>query len=155
MEGAARYDRKLIVEVAVCGAREIEVAVIGNEEPRASVPGEIVPVNEFYDYDAKYLSDETELIVPAAVSAPVAERLRIYAVKAFRALECAGMARVDFLLRNRDSKVYVSEINTIPRVYRKEHVSKAVGGFGDPLLRVDRASDSACLDTSWGGTRRG
>ena len=114
MEAAAGYDRKLIVEAAVSRAREIEVAVIGNEEPRASVPGEIVPANEFYDYDAKYLSDETELIVPAVLPAPVAERLKIYALKAFRALECAGMARVDFLLTGRDSKVYVSEINTLP-----------------------------------------
>ena len=114
MEQAAGYDRKLLVEAAVTGAREIEVAVIGNDEPRASVPGEIVTANEFYDYEAKYLSDETELVVPASLPAPITERLRIYALKAFRALECVGMARVDFLLRDRDNKVFVSEINTVP-----------------------------------------
>ena len=114
MELAAGYDRKLIVEAGVIDAREIEVAVIGNEEPKASVPGEIVSGNEFYDYNAKYLRDDTQLIVPASLPAPVAERLRVYALKAFRALQCAGMARVDFLVRERDNKVFVSEINTLP-----------------------------------------
>ena len=90
MEQAAGYDRKLLVEAAVTGAREIEVAVIGNDEPRASVPGEIVTANEFYDYEAKYLSDDTELVVPASLPAPITERLRIYALKAFRALGVRG-----------------------------------------------------------------
>ena len=132
MEYAARYDRKLIVEAAITGAREIEVAVIGNEEPKASVPGEIVSANEFYDYDAKYLNEETQLLVPAPLSAPIAERLRVYALKTFRALECSGMVRVDFLLRDRDNKMFVSEINTVPGFTEKSMFPRLWEASGIP-----------------------
>lgn len=110
---AARYDRKILVEKAV-DAREIECSVLGNDRPEASVPGEVVPVNEFYDYEAKYIKEGSELIIPAKLTKRQAERVRVVAVAAFQAVECAGMARVDFLMERQTGKVFVSEINTIP-----------------------------------------
>ncbi len=110
---AARYDRKLLVERAV-DAREIEVSVLGNDEPVASIPGEIVPCNEFYDYAAKYLDGESELLIPAPISAETAELIRQYALEAYLAIDCAGMARVDFLLDRHTDQVYINELNTLP-----------------------------------------
>lgn len=114
MDQAARYDRKLLVEQAVPEAREVEVAVLGNDDPAASVPGEIIPCHEFYDYSAKYLDGATRLVVPADLPPVLAERLRELSLEAFRALDCAGLARVDFLVSGRDLEVYVSELNTLP-----------------------------------------
>ncbi len=113
MDLAARYDRRLVVERGV-DARELECSVLGNDEPEASVPGEIVPAREFYDYEAKYASAETRLLIPAPVSAEVAAAVRELAVKAFLALDCAGMARVDFFLERGSDRLLVNEINTIP-----------------------------------------
>jgi len=110
---AAQYDRKILVEEAI-DAREIEVSVLGNDEPMASVPGEIVPCNEFYDYAAKYIDDDSELLIPAAISPALTHRVQELAVRAFQAIDCAGMARVDFLLERDTDRVYVSELNTIP-----------------------------------------
>jgi D-alanine-D-alanine ligase len=110
---AARYDRKILVEHAVVG-REIECAVLGNEHPEASVPGEIVPVNEFYDYDAKYVKEGSKVIIPARLTHRQARRIQEYSVRAFQAIDCAGMARVDFLLDRLAGKIFVNEINTIP-----------------------------------------
>ena len=110
---AARYDRKIIVERAV-DAREIECAVLGNDRPAASLPGEVIPVNEFYDYEAKYLKEGSKLIIPARLSGRQVREVRELAVRAFRSIDCAGMARVDFLLRRRDGKFFVNEINSIP-----------------------------------------
>jgi D-alanine-D-alanine ligase len=114
MAEAFGYGRKVVVEVAVEGAREIEVAVLGNDEPVASVPGEIVPVGHgFYDYDAKYLDDEgAELVIPAPLDETTTVEIQRMAVAAFGALQCAGMARVDFFLG--DDGPVVNEINTIP-----------------------------------------
>ncbi|MBR9976789.1 MAG: D-alanine--D-alanine ligase [Bacteroidetes bacterium] len=111
---AAQFDRKVLVEEAVVEAREIEVAVLGNEHPVVSVPGEVVPCNAFYDYDAKYVDGATQLHVPADLPDPLAERIRSLALLAFRALECEGMARVDFLLSRRDDALFLNEVNTIP-----------------------------------------
>ncbi len=111
---AARFDHKIVVEQGVEQAREIEVAVLGNREPEASVPGEILPAAEFYDYDAKYHNALTRLSIPADLPAPVAERVRVQALRAFKVLECAGLARVDFLLRGTDNRIFVSEVNTLP-----------------------------------------
>ena len=114
---AARYDRKLLVEVAVPAAREIEVSVLGNEEPIASVPGEVVPSREFYSYAAKYIDDgddASELLIPAPLSSEQTERVRDLAVRAYKAIDCAGMARADFLLSRETGELYVSEVNTIP-----------------------------------------
>ncbi len=110
---AAEFALKLIVERAVAG-REIEVSVLGNENPRASVPGEIVPHREFYDYAAKYLEEGTRLIIPAALKPAQVRRFQDYAVRGFRAIECTGMARVDFFLERRTGHIYLNEINTIP-----------------------------------------
>jgi D-alanine-D-alanine ligase len=113
LEEAARYDRKLVVEVAV-DAREIEVSVLGNDEPIASVPGEIVPCNEFYDYSAKYLDGESDLLIPAPLPAETADLVRRLATEAYLAIDCAGMARADFLLDRETGQVYVNEVNTLP-----------------------------------------
>lgn len=111
---AGRYDRKILVEQGVEGAREIEVAVLGNNEPRASVPGEIIPSNEFYDYDAKYVDGASESVIPARLPSSVVRKLQKMAIDAFQAVDCAGMARVDFLVVGKTGKIYFNEINTIP-----------------------------------------
>jgi D-alanine-D-alanine ligase len=110
---AARYDRRVLVEQGV-QAREIEVSVLGNEEPEASIPGEIVPGDEFYSYDAKYIHDTSELLIPAPIDEEMAEEARRLAVESFKAVDGAGMARVDFLLDKASGKLYLNEINTIP-----------------------------------------
>jgi D-alanine-D-alanine ligase len=111
LDEAARHDRKIVVERAV-QAREIEVSVLGNDEPRASLPGEIVYASEWYDYQTKYTEGEARLIVPAPLTPDLTERFRALAVAAFRAIDCAGMARVDFFLEG--DRILVNEINTIP-----------------------------------------
>ena len=114
---AARYDRKLLVEVAVVQAREIEVSVLGNDEPVASLPGEIVPSREFYSYAAKYLDDgeqASSLLIPAPLEPEMSDLIRRLAVKAYKAIDCTGMARADFLLSASTGELYVNELNTIP-----------------------------------------
>jgi D-alanine-D-alanine ligase len=114
LDAALAYDRKAVVEAAVA-AREIEVSVLGNDEPRASVPGEIVPDREFYDYDSKYSAESrTELVIPARIPDAVAEEVRRLGVAAFRAVDAAGYARVDFFLEKATGRLLVNEINTIP-----------------------------------------
>jgi D-alanine-D-alanine ligase len=110
---AACYDRKIIVEKGL-DAREIECSVLGNDQPKASVPGEIVPVNEFYDYEAKYVKEGSKLSIPAKLSRSQTRCVRDLAIRAFRAVDCAGMARVDFLLDRPSGKLFVNELNTIP-----------------------------------------
>ncbi|MCA9511258.1 MAG: D-alanine--D-alanine ligase [Myxococcales bacterium] len=110
---AARYDTKVLVEKGV-DAREIEVAVIGNEEPKASVPGEIVQEHAFYDYEAKYADDTTELVIPAKVDDALAERMRAMAIAAYKTLEGEGFARVDFLLDRGTGALYINELNSLP-----------------------------------------
>ena len=111
---AAEFDRKIVVEAAVPQAREIECAVLGNDEPQASVPGEVVPSREFYDYEAKYLDEGSTLVIPAKLEAAQTEQIQRLSIAAFRAVDAAGMARVDFLIDGRDARIYVSEVNTIP-----------------------------------------
>jgi D-alanine-D-alanine ligase len=113
LNAAARYDRRLLVEEAI-DAREIELSVLGNDHPIASLPGEVVPRREFYDYVAKYEDDDTQLIVPADLPPDKVSELQDLAVRAFVALDCAGMARADFLLDRGTLKVYANELNTIP-----------------------------------------
>ncbi len=113
LDEAARYDRKLVIEMAV-DAREIEVSVLGNDRPAASVPGEIVPCNEFYDYAAKYIEQGSQVLIPAPIPPETAERAQKLAIQAFLAIDCAGMARVDFLLDRLTGKLYLNEMNTIP-----------------------------------------
>ena len=111
---ASVYDRRLIAEAAAQDAREIECSVLGNDDPKASIPGEIIPSREFYDYHAKYLDEGSELIVPADLPPPVVAEVQSLAVRAFLALDCAGMARVDFFVGRHDGRVIVNELNTIP-----------------------------------------
>lgn len=113
MNTAAQFGRKIVVERGL-DAREIEVSVLGNTEPKASLPGEVLPRREFYDYTAKYLEDSTDFVIPAKLPAATVRRLQRLAVEAFRATECEGMARVDFLLAKRGGKIYLNELNTIP-----------------------------------------
>jgi D-alanine-D-alanine ligase len=110
---ACEFAMKVLVEESVT-AREIEVSVLGNHDPQASVPGEIVPHREFYDYAAKYLEEGTQLLIPADLKPPQAQKIQKYAVDAFRALELSGMARVDFFLEKEGGKIYLNEVNTIP-----------------------------------------
>lgn len=111
---AAEYDRRLLVERSIEKAREIECSVIGNDKPIASTLGEIIPSNEFYDYDAKYVDGKSTAIIPADLPKWAVRKIQYIACKAFRILDCAGMARVDFLVQGNGSKIYLNEINTIP-----------------------------------------
>ncbi len=111
---AAAFDRKLLVEAAVPEAREIECAILGNDDAEASVPGEVLPAREFYDYEAKYLDAGSELRIPAPLDEGKASEIRRLALSAFAAIDGAGMARVDFLMARRTGEVFVNEINTIP-----------------------------------------
>ncbi len=110
---AAGYDRRVIVEKGL-DAREIECSVLGNDSPQASVPGEIVPLNEFYDYESKYVKEGSDLIIPAKLTGAETRSVKDLALRAFRAVDCAGMARVDFLLDRPSGTLYVNEVNTLP-----------------------------------------
>ena len=118
MREAAKFDRKIVVEEGVGGkkqkAREIECAVLGNDDPKASVAGEIVPCKEFYDYDAKYLDEGSELVIPAKLTKTEMKHVQALAIAAFQAVGCSGLARVDFLMEPKSRKLFVNEINTMP-----------------------------------------
>jgi D-alanine-D-alanine ligase len=118
IEEAAKFDRKIVIERGVGGkkqkAREIECSVLGNDKPQASVPGEIVPCKEFYDYDAKYLDEGSELLIPAKLTKSERKKVQELAVRAFQAVDCSGLARVDFLMDPKTRKIYLNEINTMP-----------------------------------------
>jgi D-alanine-D-alanine ligase len=139
MELAATYDRKIVVEVAVPEAREIEVGVIGNDTPEASVPGEIVPSREFYDYEAKYIDTGSRTEIPAKLDDGMSREVRAQAIAAFAAIDAAGFARVDFLLNRKTGELFVNEINTIPGFTTISMFSKmwAASGLDYPAL-VDR-----------------
>jgi D-alanine-D-alanine ligase len=115
---AAKFDRKIVIEEGVGGkknrAREIECAVLGNDDPKASVAGEIVPCKEFYDYDAKYLAEGSEGIIPAKITKAEMKTVQRLAIAAFQAVDCTGLARVDFLMDPKSRKIFVNEINTMP-----------------------------------------
>jgi D-alanine-D-alanine ligase len=113
LEEALKYDRKILVERGI-NAREIEVAVLGNDYPQASIPGEIVPAKEFYDYEAKYKSEESKLLIPANLNESEQEAVKNIAINVYKILDCAGMARVDFLVDKDNGEVYLNEVNTIP-----------------------------------------
>ncbi len=118
IEEAAKFDRKMVIEEGVGGkknkAREIECSVLGNDHPEASIAGEVVPIKEFYDYAAKYLDEGSELHIPAKITKTEMKQVRELAVRAFQAVDCAGLARVDFLMDPKSRKIYVNEINTMP-----------------------------------------
>jgi len=155
---AAQYDLKVLVERSIEDAHEIECSVLGNDDPQTSVLGEILPSREFYSYEAKYVDDASGQIIPADLPRDVAERIRGMAVEAFRALDCAGLARVDFLVRRRTHQVYVSEINTLPgftKISMYPKLWEASGlSYSDLLdrliaLALDRHAQRASLKTSY------
>jgi D-alanine-D-alanine ligase len=115
---AAKFDRKIVIEEGVGGkknkAREIECAVLGNDDPKASVAGEIVPCKEFYDYDAKYLAEGSEGLIPAKITKAEMKTVQRLAIAAFQAVDCTGLARVDFLMDPKSRRIFVNEINTMP-----------------------------------------
>jgi D-alanine-D-alanine ligase len=139
VELAGSFDRKIVVEAAVPAAREIECAVLGNDEPEASVPGEVIPGREFYDYEAKYMDDASRTVIPADLPEAVAADVRRLAIAAFRAIDGAGMARVDFLLSRPSGEIFVNEVNTIPGFTTISMYSKmwAASGVEYPAL-LDR-----------------
>jgi D-alanine-D-alanine ligase len=144
IELAAMFDRKIVIEVAVPQAREIECAVLGNDDPQASVPGEIVPGREFYDYEAKYLDNSSRTIIPAPLTAAQTAEVRSLAVAAFKAVDCAGMARVDFLLAGDSGVLYLNEVNTIPGFTTISMYSKMWEASGLPYPKlIDRLIDLA------------
>jgi D-alanine-D-alanine ligase len=110
---AARYDRRIVIEQGIA-AREIEVSVLGNEEPQASIPGEVVPSSEWYTYEAKYLSGMSQITIPAPVEQAVIDQVRALALRAFAAIDGAGLARVDFLLDKASGELWLNEVNTMP-----------------------------------------
>jgi D-alanine-D-alanine ligase len=157
MDLAASYDRKIVVEAAVPDPREIECAVLGNDDPAVSVPGEIVPSAEFYDYTAKYIAGTSKELIPAPVTAGQRARLQRLALDAYRAVEGAGMARVDFLMERKRGRIYVNEVNTIPgfttvSMYPKlwEASGLSYAGLLDRLiaLALERHAEKQRLRTS-------
>lgn len=113
LNDAAAHDRRIVVEQGI-PVRELEVSVMGNDTPIASIVGEIRPLRDFYDYEAKYVTDDSELIIPAELPEEMAEYVRELAVKAYQAIDCAGLGRVDFLLDTESNNIYINEINTLP-----------------------------------------
>jgi D-alanine-D-alanine ligase len=154
---AASFDRKIVIEAGVPDAREIEVAVLGNDEPEASIPGEIVPANEFYDYEAKYLASGSRTVIPAKLSERVAADIRRLAVAAFQSIDGTGLARVDFLVTKSTNKIFINEVNTLPGFTTISMYSKLWDASGvayatlvDRLLTlaIDRHRDRQDVKTS-------
>jgi D-alanine-D-alanine ligase len=140
---AAAFDRRVLVERGV-DAREIEVSVLGNDAPEASVPGEVLPSREFYSYESKYIDGTSGLLIPAPLPAETAAEIRRMAVQAYLAIDCAGMARVDFFLEKSTGKVYLNELNTIPGFTTISMYPKLWEASGLPYVRlVDRLIDLA------------
>jgi len=129
LNDAGRFDRKIMIERAVVG-RELEVAVLGNDDPLVSLPGEVMPLKEWYDYEAKYTEGLTRFVIPAPLTPQETARLQELAREAFRAIDCAGMARVDFFLE--DGRVLVNEINTIPGFTQTSAYPKLMAASGIP-----------------------
>jgi D-alanine-D-alanine ligase len=154
---AAEFDRKIVIEAAVRNAREIECAVVGNDEPEASMPGEIISSREFYDYEAKYLDEGSRSVIPAPLTDRQTQEIRTLAVAAFKAVDCAGMARVDFLLEGETGVLYVNELNTIPGFTTISMYSKMWEASGLPYpalidrliaLALERHAEKQQLRTS-------
>ncbi len=154
---AAGFDRKVVVEAAVPQAREIEVAVLGNDEPEASVPGEIIPSREFYDYQAKYIDDDSQSVIPANLTPAQTAEVRRLAIAAYKAIDCSGLARVDFLLAGDSGMLYLNELNTLPGFTTISMYSQmwAASGLSYPKLldrlielAIERHADKQQLRTS-------
>lgn len=111
---AARYDRRVVIERGIGNVREVEVSVLGNEDPQTSVCGEVLPSREFYSYESKYVDGTSGLIIPSQLPVEVTDKIREYAVRAYKAIDCAGMARADFFVDNDTNQIYLNELNTLP-----------------------------------------
>ena len=144
IELAGTFDRKIVIEAAVPEARELECAVLGNDEPEASVVGEVIPSREFYDYEAKYIDDGSRVIIPAELPESTAATIRRLSIDAFRAIDAAGMSRVDFLMSGSTNEIFVNEVNTIPGFTTISMYSKlwTASGVDYPLL-LDRLIELA------------
>jgi len=134
---SAQYDRKILIEKGIDG-REIECAILGNDDPQASVVGEIFPANEFYDYDAKYVSRESRLEIPARIGEEKSEEIRGLAVRAFKAIDGSGLARVDFFLERNTGKAWINEINTMPGFTPISMYTKLWAATGIPFEELVR-----------------
>ncbi|MFO7586276.1 MAG: hypothetical protein R6W69_16230 [Anaerolineales bacterium] len=141
---AAQFDRRIIIERGVNDPREIEISVLGNDDPQVSVAGEIVPGADFYSYEAKYILDSSALLIPAALSPEQAETIAQMAIKAYKACDCYGMARADFLIEAKTGTIYLNEINTIPGFTKISMYPKLwqASGLSYPAL-VDRLIELA------------
>lgn len=144
LELAARYDRRILAEEFIDG-RECECAVLGNDDPSASTVGEVRPCNEFYDYEAKYMSgDSSEVIIPANLPAETINKIREYAVRAFKALDCSGLARADFFVQKDTGRIYINELNTMPGFTQISMYSKLWAASGLPYSElIDRLIELA------------
>ena len=158
---AARYDRRILVQRGV-NSREIEVSVLGNDRPEASIPGEIIPSREFYSYEAKYFDSNSSLLIPAPLTPEQTARVQELAVRAYRAADCAGMARVDFLLDKQTGELYLGELNTIPgftqiSMYPKlwQASGLAYAALLDRLIALALERKSERDRTEWRYRRRG
>jgi D-alanine-D-alanine ligase len=158
IEDAAQYDRKILVEESIENVREIECSVLGNDDPIASLCGEILPSNEFYDYDAKYVDGKSQAIIPANIPDSVMKEVQRIAVTAFKVTDCAGMARVDFLVKRDTHAIYLNEINTIPGFTSISMYPKLWEASGLPYaelldrlieLAIERHQEKSKLKTSY------
>lgn len=141
---AASFDRRVLIERGVGNAREIEVSVLGNDEPIASVCGEILPSREFYSYESKYIDGTSGLEIPAQLPTGTSEKIREYAVRAYKLIDCAGMARVDFFLEKDTNRIYLNELNTIPGFTKISMYPKLWEASGMPYAKlVDRLIELA------------
>ncbi len=155
---AARFDRRVLVEKGVANVREIEVSVLGNEDPRASVPGEVLPSREFYSYESKYIDGTSGLIIPAPLPQETTRRIQELAVRAYKAIDAAGMARVDFFIDKDTGEVYLNELNTIPGFTKISMYPKLWEATGVPFrelvvrlldLAIERHAREQRIETSY------
>jgi len=141
---AASFDRRVLVQRGIKNAREIEVSVLGNDDPQASVPGEVKPSREFYSYESKYVDGTSGLLIPAPLPAETIELIRQIAVRAYKAIDCAGMARVDFFVEKDTNAIYLNEVNTIPGFTQISMYPKLWNASGLPYAKlVDRLIELA------------
>jgi D-alanine-D-alanine ligase len=141
---AAAFDRRILIQKGVKNVREVEVSVLGNDEPVASICGEILPSREFYSYESKYIDGTSGLLIPAPLPEEISECIRKYAVQAYRAIDCAGMARVDFFVEKDTNKVYLNELNSIPGFTKISMYPKLWEASGLPYHKlVDRLIELA------------
>jgi D-alanine-D-alanine ligase len=141
---AASFDRRVLIQKGIRDVREIEVSVLGNDDPIASVPGEILPSREFYSYESKYIDGTSGLVIPAQIPQETGELIREYAVRAYKAIDCAGMARVDFFVENATNRIHLNELNSLPGFTKISMYPKLWEASGLPYNKlVDRLIELA------------